>query len=82
MPVADFTVFAHLNAAHSTLYRAILGVFVAERARFVISLRPAEVLAALGFVPFSREATSLHRLPSLNHPAQAQSHTSPSSAPS
>ncbi len=45
---AAFSVFAHLTAEKSALYRAVLNVFVAERARFVISLRPAEILAALG----------------------------------
>lgn len=44
---SPFRVFAHLNADNSALYRAILGVFVAERSRFVISLRPAEILARL-----------------------------------
>lgn len=43
----DFAVFAHLSAEKCGLYRAILRVFVAERARFVISLRPAEILDAL-----------------------------------
>ncbi|MGH7943664.1 MAG: TIGR02677 family protein [Opitutaceae bacterium] len=43
----SFSVFAHLNVEKSALYRAILGVFVAERARFVISLRPTEVLGAI-----------------------------------
>jgi uncharacterized protein (TIGR02677 family) len=44
---ATYSAFAHLNAEKSALYRAILGVFVAQRARFVISLRPAEILAGL-----------------------------------
>lgn len=39
-----FSVFAHLNVEKTALYRAVLKVFVAERARFVISLRPAEIL--------------------------------------
>ncbi len=43
----SFSVFAHLNVDKTAFYRAILGVFVAERARFVISLRPPEVVAAL-----------------------------------
>lgn len=52
MPSSAFTpsayaVFAHLNVDNTPLYRAILGVFVAERARFVISLRPTEILDAL-----------------------------------
>jgi uncharacterized protein (TIGR02677 family) len=42
-----YAVFAHLNAELSPLYRAILRVFVTERARFVISLRPGELHAAL-----------------------------------
>lgn len=41
------TVFAHLNAEKSALYRVILGVFVSERARFTIALRPPEIAAAL-----------------------------------
>src|SRR5690606_29723100 len=44
---ASFSVFAHLQADKAALYRAILQVFVAERARFVISLRPAEIHQAL-----------------------------------
>lgn len=43
MPSDAFSVFTHLNADKCALYRAILGVFVAERARFVISLRPSEI---------------------------------------
>lgn len=39
-----FAVFAHLNVENTPLYRAILTRFVAERARFVISLRPSEIL--------------------------------------
>lgn len=46
-PLAAFAVFAHLNVDHTPLYRAILEFFASERARFVISLRPAEVTAAL-----------------------------------
>lgn len=41
------TPFAHLNAEKSALYRAILGVFVSERARFTIALRPPEIAAGL-----------------------------------
>jgi len=48
--VGDYAVFSHLGAEKSPLYRAILGVFVAERARFVISLRPSEVHAPLAIV--------------------------------
>ena len=44
---ADYSVFAHLNAEKAPLYRAILTHFVTERARFVISLRPAEIHATL-----------------------------------
>lgn len=50
-PSADFSVFAHLNVEKSPLYRTILGVFVTERARFVISLRPAEIHAVLARTP-------------------------------
>ncbi len=32
-----FSVFAHLNVDKTPLYRAILTLFVAERARFVIA---------------------------------------------
>lgn len=44
---ANFSVFAHLNAEKTPLYRAILEVFAAERARFTIALRPSEIAAAL-----------------------------------
>lgn len=44
---SNYSAFIHLNTDKYALYRAILAVFVAERARFVISLRPAEVTAAL-----------------------------------
>lgn len=44
---ANYSAFLHLNADKSALYRAILAVFVAERARFVISLRSSEIAAAL-----------------------------------
>lgn len=43
----SYSVFAHLNVENTPLYRAILNRFVAERARFVISLRPSEILPAL-----------------------------------
>lgn len=46
-PSASYGVFAHLNVENTPLYRAILGRFVAERARFIISLRPSEILPAL-----------------------------------
>jgi hypothetical protein len=42
-----YAVFVHLNAEKSPLYRAILAVFVAERARFTLALRPSEIQAAL-----------------------------------
>jgi hypothetical protein len=42
-----YAVFVHLNAEKSPLYRAILSVFVAERARFTLALRPSEIQAAL-----------------------------------
>lgn len=42
-----FSAFAHLNAEKGALYRAILGVFVSERARFTIALRPPEIAAGL-----------------------------------
>ncbi len=47
MPPDSYSVFAHLVAEKSALYRAILGTLVAERARFAIALRPAEIHAAL-----------------------------------
>lgn len=43
----SFAVFAHLNVEKTALYRGILGVFVAERARFAIALRPAEISGGL-----------------------------------
>jgi uncharacterized protein (TIGR02677 family) len=46
-PTSSYAVFAHLNAANTPLYRAILGIFVAKRAQFIISLRPAEILGEL-----------------------------------
>lgn len=42
-----YSVFAHLNADKVAQYRAVLGAFTTARARFVIALRPADVLAAL-----------------------------------
>jgi hypothetical protein len=35
-PDGTYTVFAHLNADKASLYRDILGTFVAERARFAL----------------------------------------------
>lgn len=43
----SYSVFVHLSAEKAALYRAILRVFLAERARFVISLRPGELHTAL-----------------------------------
>ena len=64
MPVtSDYSVFAHLQAEKAALYRSILGVFVSERARFVISLRPAEVESALSRAP---ETPTAERSPSLS----------------
>jgi len=42
-----YTVFAHLNVEKARFYRAILRVFVVERARFALALRPPEIQAAL-----------------------------------
>ncbi len=42
-----YSVFAHLNVEKTALYRGILDVFVAERARFAIALRPAEIASAV-----------------------------------
>lgn len=47
MADATFTAFAHLNAEKSALYRALLDVFVSERSRFTIALRPSEIAASL-----------------------------------
>jgi uncharacterized protein (TIGR02677 family) len=49
----SYAVFIHLNTEKAALYRALLRVFVAERARFVISLRPGELHAALADTEFS-----------------------------
>lgn len=56
LSATHYSVFAHLNVDKTALYRAILRVFVAERARFVISLRPAEIVAALGAHPESESS--------------------------
>lgn len=55
MPAApgSYSAFIHLNTDKSSLYRTILEVFVAERSRFVISLRSAEIGAALLKQPIS-----------------------------
>ena len=42
-----YPAFAHLNADKVNQYRAVLGVFTTARERFVIALRPADVVAAL-----------------------------------
>jgi hypothetical protein len=62
-PIADEThaVFVHLNAEKSPLYRAILSVFVAERARFTLALRPSEIQVALA----AKKHTATFRLASL-----------------
>jgi uncharacterized protein (TIGR02677 family) len=60
-----YTVFAHLNVGNTPLYRAVLAHFVAERARFVISLRPAEIHSALASADLSATATETDTAPSL-----------------
>ncbi len=67
---ASYPVFAHLNVEKTALYRGILEVFVAERARFAIALRPAEIADALGRTldlqlphpPLSEVETALRQL--------------------
>lgn len=54
----SYAAFAHLQADKCALYRAILGLFVAERARFVISLRPAEIHALLARHPGSSSTSA------------------------
>ncbi|GAA4914673.1 TIGR02677 family protein [Streptomonospora salina] len=39
----DYQPFAHLTAPNAELYRAIMGVFVAEKERFTVHLRPEDV---------------------------------------
>lgn len=39
--------FAHLDAPNADLYRAVMGVFVAAKRRFLVHLRPEDVLEAL-----------------------------------
>lgn len=46
-PHGERRVFAHLNAELAPLYRAILEAFVGAKDRFVLHLRPEEVVAAL-----------------------------------
>lgn len=62
-----YAVFVHLNAEKSPLYRAILSVFVAERARFTLALRPSEIQAALvatsaGTLSLDEIDAALHQL--------------------
>lgn len=62
-----YAVFVHLNAAKSPLYRAILSVFVTERARFTLALRPSEIQAALvatstGTLPLEEIDAALRQL--------------------
>lgn len=54
-----YSVFAHLTAEKSALYRAILTIFVSERARFALALRPADLepaLAGMALAPDELEA--------------------------
>src|SRR5919197_581402 len=39
--------FAHLDAPNADLYRAVMGVFVAAKRRFLVHLRPEDVLGGL-----------------------------------
>ena len=43
----DYGVFRYLGAEHSALYREVMRVFVHAKQRFVVTLRPEEVLAQL-----------------------------------
>jgi len=63
---SSYLVFAHLNAANAPLYRAILDIFVAKRAQFVISLRPSEILAELNLDPAADPATLARLYPDAN----------------
>lgn len=51
----SYSVFAHLTAEKSRLYRVILGVFVTERARFALALRPVDLQHALAGNPLAPE---------------------------
>lgn len=42
----DYGTFAHLTADKRDLYREVLSVFAAEKARFILHLRPTDVAAA------------------------------------
>src|SRR5512132_2674637 len=39
--------FAHLDAPNAELYRGVMGVFVAAKRRFLVHLRPEDVLESL-----------------------------------
>jgi len=70
----SFSVFAHLNVEKTPLYRAILSFFVAERARFVIALRPSEIQAALSaaalpFDPLKSQIRNFRSAPSTPKPS-------------
>jgi hypothetical protein len=62
-----YAVFVHLNAEKSPLYcyRAILSVFVAERARFTLALRPSMraefLLCEFTAKPLGKSVLELHR---------------------
>ncbi len=43
----DYGTFAHLAADKRHLYREVLGVFATAKARFVLHLRPSDVVAAM-----------------------------------
>ncbi|GAB3462380.1 hypothetical protein GCM10027570_48720 [Streptomonospora sediminis] len=47
-PASRYQPFAHLTAPNAELYRAIMGVFVAEKERFTVHLRPDDVHRLLG----------------------------------
>lgn len=59
-PGSRYTVFQHLSAEKSGLYRSILEVFVARRAQFVISLRPGEVAQALASAGAGPDEAEVH----------------------
>ena len=39
----QFRVFAHLTTEKSPIYREVMGAFIDAKARFQLSLRPAEI---------------------------------------
>lgn len=47
----NYDVFQHLTAPKSTIYRAVLGVFVDARERFALHLKPTEILFRLAGYP-------------------------------